>query len=1363
MLLTVVHPDLARGPGLHPTDVDVDEGIALPALLAHLARLTGWAGWPRTSVAVGPTTLTTGHATGHYPLVAGCTLRPGPTEHDELGGAAAGASRAAWHLAVVSGPDCGALHGLEPGAAPLRVGAGRDRVDASASSGTGEGTDPHVEVRVRDPRWGDLVVQVRTTVRRGRTRFHVRLSGRTPDGPGVARLVRDPRLHRGRGRARRPVRAPHLALHHPWRRWRPTETLQVGTTRLALRPAPDATAPDVLATAGADGVRRGGAGRTEALGMLAPAIGSIALAAALRQPLLLLTALVGPATLLASRTSRTSGTPGPGSPGRGGASQGTDTTRPAPADPAALAAVTVQALWSAGSPTSAQTPAMAGRHASTPARTGMLDQPGATLAVVGPPQEVRAAARALVLGAVGPHADRAVQVRCGAGLDWAWTRWLPGGAGTLPGRDDPPTVVVADLTGPAGSALDEMAALARWRAQVPSPHQLLLLVADETGRGGPRVPGWCRQVLHVRAGRARLRTPDGRSSEVPLHAVTVAWADAQARRVAAVVHTRPGASSAGTPGAGDGRGASDAHAGRTGRGVPTTADLGALPGMPPAQSAQVAAAWGRDGTMTAALGLGEGGLPVHVDLVRDGPHLLVAGTTGSGKSQLLSDLVLSLALTNPPDRLAVALVDFKGGTSLGAVADLPHVVGQVSDLDAAHASRALAGLRAELHRRERLVAAAGARDLAELDPLDPTTPARLLVVVDEFRALADELPDALPALGRLAAQGRSLGMHLVLATQRPAGAVTPDLRANLALRVCLRVTDPAESQDVLDAPDAARISPRTPGRAWLRRGGGPLEPVQVARTRAAGASAPVRLARPWCGPGEATAGAHGRGHLDLSPGEDEAVDRDARAWVEAARAAAIGRRVPTSPWLPELPDSVTPGQARAADPRAAADPRGGRLTVALGDVPHEQRRAHVTWDATHGHLLILGGPRSGRTSTLVSLGRQAAAQGWTVHAVGLPADAVAELARTGCLGTDVGTDDPRRIARLLELLPARTGAGPRHLILLDGLEAALTALEPVARGAAGDRLASLWAEGPRAVTVAATAQVTARTAGLAASFGDRLVLPVTDAALDVVAGVPPALRGARRSPGRAVHLGPAGALLCQVALEPSTPPATPDPRTRATPRLAPLPSHAVLPAFLPRRADDPRPPTTVVLGPGGDDAADLLLDVGRGLLVVGPPGSGRTTSLVTVVTQLRRAGVEVVQVGTAGRTSAGVTHAASVAEIVSGAGLGRAGTTTVVVDDLDELELMDPLEAERLEQAVLAGAVRLIASAQTERAVGAFRGPVALAARTSTLLVLEPATAGSSDLLGPRAPWVTDPRGGAGRGAVRIGHRVEPVQVFMSA
>ncbi|WP_448631826.1 hypothetical protein [Cellulomonas soli] len=113
--------------------------------------------------------------------------------------------------------------------------------------------------------------------------------------------------------------------------------------------------------------------------------------------------------------------------------------------------------------------------------------------------------------------------------------------------------------------------------------------------------------------------------------------------------------------------------------------------------------------------------------------------------------------------------------------------------------------------------------------------------------------------------------------------------------------------------------------------------------------------------------------------------------------------------------STTPGAAGPTD--------GGLLTLGLGDVPDEQRRRHVTWDGTHGHLLVLGGPRSGRTTTLLSLGLQAASRGWTVHAVGLPAHAVATLATTGRLGTDVGPDDPRRLARLLELLPAARVTG----------------------------------------------------------------------------------------------------------------------------------------------------------------------------------------------------------------------------------------------------------------------------------------------------------------------------------------------------
>jgi S-DNA-T family DNA segregation ATPase FtsK/SpoIIIE len=140
-------------------------------------------------------------------------------------------------------------------------------------------------------------------------------------------------------------------------------------------------------------------------------------------------------------------------------------------------------------------------------------------------------------------------------------------------------------------------------------------------------------------------------------------------------------------------------------------------------------------------------------LVGDGPHLLVAGTTGSGKSELLQALVLGLAARRSPRDLALALVDFKGGASFGPCSALPHVVGQVTDLDAGLAGRALAGLRAELHRRERLLADRGAADLAALAG-HPDAPPRLVVVIDEFRALADDLPEFLPGLLRVAAQGR---------------------------------------------------------------------------------------------------------------------------------------------------------------------------------------------------------------------------------------------------------------------------------------------------------------------------------------------------------------------------------------------------------------------------------------------------------------------------------------------------------------------------------------------------------------------------------------------------------------------------------
>ena len=228
--------------------------------------------------------------------------------------------------------------------------------------------------------------------------------------------------------------------------------------------------------------------------------------------------------------------------------------------------------------------------------------------------------------------------------------------------------------------------------------------------------------------------------------------------------------------------------------------------------------------------------PIEVDLVRDGPHVLVAGTTGAGKSELLRSLVAGLAVGTPPDHLAFVLVDYKGGAAFDACARLPHVAGVVTDLDERLAERALRSLHAELRRREQLLRAAGAADLTAYRARAGSAPIpRLVVVVDELATLAHDLPEFVPSLVGVAQRGRSLGVHLVLATQRPAGAISDDIRANTNLRIALRVQDVADAVDVVGVPDAASLPRQRPGRAVLRFGPGECVVAQVASARSVSA------------------------------------------------------------------------------------------------------------------------------------------------------------------------------------------------------------------------------------------------------------------------------------------------------------------------------------------------------------------------------------------------------------------------------------------------------------------------------------------------------------------------------------------------
>ncbi|HEX2913516.1 MAG TPA: FtsK/SpoIIIE domain-containing protein [Chloroflexia bacterium] len=215
-----------------------------------------------------------------------------------------------------------------------------------------------------------------------------------------------------------------------------------------------------------------------------------------------------------------------------------------------------------------------------------------------------------------------------------------------------------------------------------------------------------------------------------------------------------------------------------------------------------------------------------------GPHGLVAGTTGSGKSELLMTIVSALALANSPDNVNFVLADFKGGATFKPFEKLPHTVGLFSDLNLFTVERMMNALIAEKNRREKLLEGAGVshiRDYHRKKPQPAEPMPYLFIVIDEFAEMKDQIPDLINNLVIIARTGRTLGMHLILATQRPAGVIPDQLKSNIRFRICLRVESPEDSIEMLERRDAADIPASAPGRAYFRVGREFYELFQVAR------------------------------------------------------------------------------------------------------------------------------------------------------------------------------------------------------------------------------------------------------------------------------------------------------------------------------------------------------------------------------------------------------------------------------------------------------------------------------------------------------------------------------------------------------
>ncbi|HET7415297.1 MAG TPA: FtsK/SpoIIIE domain-containing protein [Arthrobacter sp.] len=374
----------------------------------------------------------------------------------------------------------------------------------------------------------------------------------------------------------------------------------------------------------------------------------------------------------------------------------------------------------------------------------------------------------------------------------------------------------------------------------------------------------------------------------------------------------------------------------------------------------------RNTNLEGPIGVGAAG-DTSVDLQRDGPHLLLAGTTGSGKSELLRTLILSLCLNHSPRVVNFLLIDFKGGSGLGPLRKLPHSVGLLTDLSAESVERAMASLRAEVRRRESLFAWVEAGDIASYRRMrgpDLEEVPSLVVVIDEFRMLLEEVPAAMDELLRIASLGRSLGLHLVMATQRPQGAISADIRANITTSISLRVQTAMESQDILDTSDAAGISIESPGRAYLKRSGEPAKQFQSASSSMMSSlNEPVRMRLLENLLFDDASSAVDRG---VENGE-AALKGYIRAAVDAWRAESS--RQPRQPVLPDLPEDFDSSMARdrlqsVADQDSAAGIRPG-VRLGLLDLPSFQQQSVLYWRPHHdAHLALIGGPRSGVNSTM---------------------------------------------------------------------------------------------------------------------------------------------------------------------------------------------------------------------------------------------------------------------------------------------------------------------------------------------------------------------------------------------------------------
>lgn len=426
---------------------------------------------------------------------------------------------------------------------------------------------------------------------------------------------------------------------------------------------------------------------------------------------------------------------------------------------------------------------------------------------------------------------------------------------------------------------------------------------------------------------------------------------------------------------------------------------------------------------------------VHWDLHEraHGPHALVGGTTGSGKSEFLTTYLIGLAINFSPEDVGLLIIDWKGGGIANTLVRLPHFMGAITNLDGAGTARALASIKAELNKRQREFAAYGVNSINAYmslykqrhDPKQgvayPTKPLPHLVLVsDEFAELRANVPEFLDELTSVARIGRSLGVHLILATQKPSGVVNDQIEANSTSKIALKMAGEQDSNELLKTTDAAHIT--NPGRGYLKVGqnevyelfqsgyaGAPYDPDAVVTERV----------------DERIYKINEVGQYELFYDPDEEVEQgrdtsDLPSQLEAVIAAIVdifhgddALAAPDRPWLPNLPVSIpTPEPAQDA---------GVSVPLGMLDIPARQAQESYEFDlAQAGHTALFGSPGYGKSTVLqtlvVNLARTSTAEQVQVNLIDFGNNGLLPLVDLPHVADIVTLEEAEKFGKMLEMI-----------------------------------------------------------------------------------------------------------------------------------------------------------------------------------------------------------------------------------------------------------------------------------------------------------------------------------------------------------